>query len=923
MKRHSFLLVLCLACFAGWGSVAAAHAGTALPPGVSAGASVEGISEYRLDNGLRVLLYPDASTPTMLVNVTYAVGAAQENYGESGMAHLLEHLLFKGTPSVKNISAEFKRRGITYNGTTSHDRTNYYGWFPANEQTLDWLLTVEADRMVNANVAKQDLDSEMTVVRNELEIGENKPSRILLQRMTAQAFLWHAYGKSVIGNRDDVENVPIERLQAFYRTWYQPDNATVIIAGSFDLARALATVKRTFGALPRPTRKLPGRYTLEPAQDGEREINIRRVGELHMIALGYHAPAAGHPDAAAMEVMDSIMGTVPSGRLHKALVVTRLAANIDDGVDSFLEPGLAGFYATPVAGSDPAQVEKILLEQVEGLAAHPFTEEEVTSAKQRLANLHERVRNGSVIGIANGLSESIAAGDWRLDFVRRDAIGRVTAEDVNRVARTYLVRDNRTLARFIPTAKPGLVKISPAPPIASLVGGYTGLPAVATGEVFDGTPENIQARTETLIIGNGLKVALLPKRSRGDRVDAILTFHFGDEASLSGRADAAMFAGRLLMHGSKTMSREQIAKRFDDLKARVQIVGTSQMTYVSVKSSRENLVPALRVVADVLRNPVFPESEFAQLRTQSIAGLVSNNKEPGYIADHAMRTHFDPYPAGHPEAVRSQQQELADINALTLEQVRAFHRDFYGTSVGEVAVVGNFDPEQMKQELRTLFAGWSSPKPFVQSKKPYFQPSRVVREQFESPDKANAVVVSRSNFPIQVEDPDHAALLVAGRIFGGGAMSSRLGDRVRGKEGLSYYVGAGVIVDPLDGNGTFYMQATAAPENAAKVEKLMSEELRRFVSKGITEQELVDAKSALLESFRDGRSTDGVIASNLRQNLYLGRTMHWDAEFERRTANLTVDQVSAAIKRRLKPELLSTFVAGDFAGSKRRIVTSP
>ncbi|MCD9004981.1 insulinase family protein [Luteimonas sp. XNQY3] len=916
MFRRSLLLACFLLFSNGAGAAASDRAGPALPPGVTAGASVEGISEYRLDNGLTVLLFPDASTSSTLVNVTYAVGAAHENHGESGMAHLLEHLLFKGTPTVANIAAEFKRRGITFNGTTGQDRTNYYGWFPANEETLDWLLMAEADRMVNANVAQEELDSEMTVVRNELEIGENKPTSILVQRMTSQAFLWHAYGKSVIGNRADVENVPIERLQAFYRTWYQPDTATVIIAGRFDPQRALATLQRTFGALPRPTRTLPVRYTVEPAQDGEREINVRRVGELHLVALGYHIPAMAHPDAAALRVLTNIMGAVPGGRLHKALVVPKLAVNSESAVDSFLEPGLAGFYATPTLGSDPAHVERVLLDQVEGLADNPFRDEEVAAAKQRLGNMYDRARNSNVLGVANALSESIAAGDWRLGFVYRDAIANVTVADVNRVAQTYLVPVNRTLARFIPSPAPQRVEIPAAPDIATLVTGYEGRSAVAPGEVFDNSPEHIQARTRTMTLGQGLKVALLPKQSRGNRVSAELMFHFGDEQSIAGRRDAASFAGSLLMRGTRTMTREQISQRFDDLKARVSVVGAGQMAYIGIDTDRDNLLSALRLAAEILRTPSFPEDEFEQIRSQSITGMEDRKREPGHIVDYAMRKHFDPWPSGHPRAVRSLDEELAGVRSVKLEDVRAFHRDFYGTADGEVVVVGDFDEAQLQRELDALFTGWVSPKPFVRTREPYFQPGQVIRESFETPDKANAVIVSRSNFPIQVDDPDHPALLVAARIFGGGAKASRLGDRVREQDGLSYYVGSGVIVSPEDDNGVFYMQATSAPENMDRVEAAMREELLRFVRDGVTEQELADAKAALLSSYLEARATDGSIASGLRLNLYLDRTMQWDADFERAIAGLTVEQVNEAVRRRLKPEAVSTFVAGDFDGKK-------
>ena len=210
---------------------------------------VEGIAEYRLANGLQVLLAPDASKPTTTVNLTYRVGSKHENYGETGMAHLLEHLIFKGTPKHPNVWAEFAKRGLQANGTTWFDRTNYFASFSANPETLKWYLGWQADAMVNSFIAKKDLDTEMTVVRNEMEMGENSPSSVTWQRLMATMFQWHNYGKDTIGARADVENVNIQRLQAFYRLHYQPDNATLIVTGKFDPAQTLAWVQQAFGPL--------------------------------------------------------------------------------------------------------------------------------------------------------------------------------------------------------------------------------------------------------------------------------------------------------------------------------------------------------------------------------------------------------------------------------------------------------------------------------------------------------------------------------------------------------------------------------------------------------------------------------------------------------------------------------------------------
>src|SRR5438477_6739324 len=250
--------------------VAAGVAAAALPAGVTQGPSVEGISEYTLANGLKVLLFPDASQPKTTVNVTYLVGSRHENYGETGMAHLLEHLMLKGTPTSGSFIDAMSKRGMQYNGTTWYDRTNYYETFNASDQDLDWALAMEADRMVHSKIARSDLDSEMTVVRNEMERGENNPFQMLLQRLGSTSFDWHNYGKSTIGARSDVENVDIARLQAFYRSYYQPDNAVLIVAGRFDPDKTLAEIAHDFGPIPKPSRLPPRLYTEEPVQDGER-----------------------------------------------------------------------------------------------------------------------------------------------------------------------------------------------------------------------------------------------------------------------------------------------------------------------------------------------------------------------------------------------------------------------------------------------------------------------------------------------------------------------------------------------------------------------------------------------------------------------------------------------------------------------------
>ncbi len=396
-----------------------------LPAGVEQGPSVEGVTEYTLANGLRVLLFPDATQPKTTVNVTYLVGSHQENYGETGMAHLLEHLMFKGTPAHGNIMTELGRRGMDFNGSTWFDRTNYHETFPASTESLDWALAMEADRMVNSFIARKDLDSEMTVVRNEMESGENNPRSILVQRMLSAAFNWHNYGKEPIGARTDVERVNIERLQAFYRLYYQPDNAVLIVAGAFDADEALRLIARHFGPIPRPTRKLPPLYTDEPVQDGERQVVLRRVGDTQIVGALYHTMPEASPDFVAMDALTEIMTAAPSGRLYRALVDTNLASTVEGDNWGMHDPGVVMFFAQVAGDGSLAKARDAMFAALEGVAAQPITAAEIERVRARALNEFERTIS-SPQAFAASLSDSIASGDWRLFFLERDRWRTVT-----------------------------------------------------------------------------------------------------------------------------------------------------------------------------------------------------------------------------------------------------------------------------------------------------------------------------------------------------------------------------------------------------------------------------------------------------------------------------------------------------------------
>jgi len=869
--------------------------------------TVAGITEYRLANGLRVLLLPDSSKPTTTVNVTYLVGSRHEGYGETGMAHLLEHLLFKGTPTNKDIPQQFAQRGARWNGTTSFDRTNYFEMFQASQENLRWAIELEADRMVNSNIARSDLDSEMTVVRNEFERGENAPGGVLSKRLQSVAFDWHNYQNSPIGNRSDIENVAIENLRAFYRRYYQPDNAVVLVAGPFDVAKTLDLINASFGRIPKPTRVLPTLWTAEPTQDGERMFTVRRSGNIQLIMVGYKMPSVLHEDAAALSFATSILGNAPNGRLHKLLVESGQAVAVSAGTRSGIDPNLAVVAATMKEGEPLESVQAQLIETVESFHATPPTDEEMNRVRLQRERAYEQTLS-SPESLAITLSEAIASGDWRLYFLSQERDKSVTSEDVMRVAKKYFVRDNRTVGRFIPTSEPDRAEIPEAPTLVQVFKDFKPPEALAAGEDFEATPEAIDARTQRHTLPNGMKVALLPKKTRGETVNVVLRSHNGDEQSRFGRSAAIGLANQMITRGSTRFTRAQLADEFSRLK----ISGGVGLGSATLQTKREHLVAALELTAHLVREPTFPESEFEQLRKQMFAGLESNKSDPGALSAEALGKHFNAYRRGDPRYYESTDERIEDVSAVTLDMVKQAHRDFTGFSNAEVAIVGDFDAAEVLAALERLFGRWNSPLTYKRIENPY-QDVAAANRTIETPDKENAVFRVQMLLELGEDDPEYPALALADNIFGGSGLNSRLAKRIRGQEGLSYGVGTSLSISDLDRRGVFSASATAAPQNVARLEEVFFEELERALRDGFTQRDLENAKSGVLTSRKQRRAQDRAVASSWTSYLYRDETFLESAKMDAKFAAVTLDEVNAAFRRYIDPKRLTVVKAGDFA----------
>jgi zinc protease len=872
--------------------------------------SIEGVTEYRLANGLQVLLYPDEASTTVNINVTVRVGSRHESYGETGMAHMLEHMNFKGTPTHPKIMDELSSRGARANATTSYDRTNYFETLPATEANLEWALGMEADRLTHSNIAKKDLDTEMTVVRNEFESGENNPARVLQERVLETAYLWHNYGHPTIGARADIEGVPIERLQKFYHTYYQPDNATLIVTGKFDPKVALSYIEKAFGVIPRPTRILPNVYTTEPPQDGQREVTLRRTGSQKIVDEAFHVPADAHPDSAALNLLVAMLNEKPGGLLYKRLIEPKLAVSAAADLEGLHDPGVLLVSVTLPKDGDIGAVRRELDALWQTVRATGFSQQELERVRNNELNGMERMMNSSP-AVASNLSENVAAGDWRLLFWDRDQMSKVGVEDVKRVANTYLIDSNLTVGTFIPDEQPARAVITPTPELQSLLAGYKGHTAVAQGEDFAATPQNIESRVKRGTAGT-VKTAYLIKKSKGDRVTGVISFHFGTVESLKSKSDIGQYTAALLMRGTQQHTRQQLQDELTRLKAALRINGGATGVTATFEAPIANLAETVALVAEVLKQPSLPASDLEELKREGLARIDTARTDPQSIVGVAMRRAMSPYAPGDFRYVPTLDEHAAEIKAVSIGDIQSFYNQFYGASNAEAAFVGNFDASAVSKQLAELFGSWKSPGAYARPASIY-KPTTGDAMVFETPDKANAVYVAASSLKIRDDDPQYAALRVGNEILGGGLLNSRLATRIRQKDGLSYGVVSQVSADAFDPVGSFSVFAISAPQNTAKVEGDAKEEIAKVLADGFTPAEITAAKSGILSAETVNRSSDAALAHELVEHLYLGRDFTWDAKFEQAIDSATPDEVHKAMQHFIDPSHFITAKAGDFA----------
>ena len=875
--------------------------------------NTEGIKEYSLSNGMKVLLLSDPSQSNAVVNIVYNVGSKHEGYGEKGMAHLLEHMLFKSTKKLGDIKKMLSDKGGNANGTTWYDRTNYYEVFPSNDENMKWFLEMEADRMINATILQSDLDKEFSVVRNEFEIGENSPSGVLMERIVSTAYLWHNYGNSTIGSKEDVERVKAVTLRKFYEKHYQPDNATLIVAGKFDEKKTLEYISQFFSTIPKPTRVLEAPYTVEPPQDGERFVELKRAGDSKVVGALYHTAPYADKDYAALDALQEILTADPSGYLYKAMIDSQKAASVYAYQPLVRDASFMYFGLEVPADKDIKATETEFRKELDKVATIKYTEQDVARAKAKILKQIENIKNNT-IGSAINLTEIVGAGSYKLGMLYRDNIEKLTVADVQKVADKYFKVNNRTVGVFIPTKDEVRVKNVEYSneQIASLTDNYKGKALEKETAAFEASIKNLKANLVEGKLSNGMKYGLIKKEIKGGKVLGSFRFPVSNNKDLNGKSDVGSLMAQVLKTGTKSKTKEQIQDMLDGLKSNVNFGFGGQTLYVNFSTYKENLPKIMGLIKEILTESTFPEAELAKTVNEYNTYLEGSLNDPQSIAFNEIEKITQNYPKESIYYTNSTKEQIENNKKVKRDQLVDFYNKILGSNNGVGSIVGDVDGKEASALLESTVGKWESKSKYEYIKPELFATKKQDKE-YLTPDKENGAAVGKISFSMDRKSPDYPALVIANEMLGsGGFLTARIPTRLREKEGISYGAGSYVNI-PIESNvASWGWYAFYNPTKKDAVNKALKEEVNKAVKDGFTEEEYKSNLTSWLNSRKTGLGNDNTLMNLVNGQLQYGVALEEYDALEAKVSALKVSQVNDVLRKYISEDKLTSVFAGDF-----------
>ena len=870
-------------------------------------AEAGGFSAYRLNNGFKIILVPYPAASSVRVELLVKTGSKQEGYGETGMAHLLEHMLFKGAGKRPNLKNDLTALGAQWNGTTNADRTNYFETLAADPEKLDEALRIEADRFIRARFTQDDLRSEMTVVRNELERNDTNPNSVVMRALQRQAFFWHGYGRPTIGARSDIEDAPFSVLQAFHRRHYRPDNAALIVSGNFDPQRVLKLASQLFSVAKNPAAAKPDTWTREEAKAVTNRSEITLPAGTTIAASTWKLPGQRDPRVYAFDLGVTAICDQDWGSLRKDLVLDRkLAVNTECGTQ--LQSDYSQLIARASAGQD-ADAEKLgqaLREHIQQAAARGIDAQQLERARQAELNNYERVENDHE-SLASQFSQAEVAGDWRLYFWQRETVRKLQLTDVNDSLRAWVLASNRAdvlLHHGNPQAAPVLGTGAAS---SELLKDGQWPPVVKPSDAIPGSAGELARLTQNIELQTtAANARLISRKPQGELAWLVIANDFGNQAALSERVMACTLASGLMANGGGGLNRDQLDARLQALQANWSL----SLNGIHLEAPRRNIEAALDILLAVWKEPLLPEAEFDRLRAAMLARLQASLKDPAQLAANQASLRFNNYPSGHPKQALPLSEQLTRLQATTYGQIQQCVQDFGGRSHLRIGAAGDFRQEDIQGIWRKVAELPQSAIPYSRIPDMPAPSAAEVQTQpivISLPAKPNAMIVGQTLLPITDRSPDFPALRIASKILGGDAQS-RIWNRLREKEGLAYSASASLNGASFEARSTFSIQASAASPKADAALSSLQAEFQRALAEGFTEQEVARAKQTWLEERKTMLRNESSFASVLAQGMLDGHDYAWLADYDQRIGKVTAQEATRVFRKYLgsAPMLWST-----------------
>ncbi|MDR0792359.1 MAG: insulinase family protein, partial [Chitinophagaceae bacterium] len=670
-------------------------------------------------------------------------------------------------------------------------------------------------------------------------------------------------------------------------------------------------IVKLFGAIPKPKRVIQPDYTVEPAQDGERAVELRRNGDIQYLGAAYHTPCFSDKDYAANDALIEILTNNPSGILYKALIEPKYATKVSGFSFQLHDPEFTYFSIDVPMEKNLDSAKSVFLATMNTIPDMTITQEQLDRAKNTLIKQTTNIQNNTISFCIN-LAEVIGSGDWRLFYIYRDRIENLTLADVQNAAKKYYLSSNRTVGVFIPDKNPQRTTVAGTPDIAALVRDYKGKTVQAQTATFETTIENIKKSTGYGKLSNGFKYALLKKPAKGDKIYASITLKFGDENSLSNKGLIPALTASMLKKGTTNRSKKDINDELDKLKSSINIGGGAASVSISINSDKENFEKTLDVLQDILLHPSFDKDEFDKMILDMKGEYESQKSDPEYLASVTASKKTSLYPKGHPLYTKSIDELLEDLKNVKVDDLKTFYNSFYGANNGSGAFVGAIDNDMVKKFLDKSFAAFNSKAQYKEIEEKNFDVAGST-ETILTPDKKNATCVGIINIAIKQTDADFPALEMANELLGGGAfLSSRIPQRLRESEGMSYGAGSQVNVDYKYPASKWLVYAIFNPLYKNRLDSALHDEMNKALKDGFKDEELKKSVASWLQQRKTLLGLDNYLANLLGNYLSNDKDLMFNTDLENKVKALTVSQVNEALRKYISYEKMVLIYAGDF-----------